>query len=150
MFEVLDSPSSYLYGIASPGAPIPPTTVVVNLADGSVRAPAVLPLPTAAELITTLDTHWSNITANEEEAVYLILEAIETAIKGLLYDTDRAIVANYNSVDVRGSTFVPELWFATFKLPQRPFAVAMNQTQLMQFYIQVKCSERSRTFAVPP
>jgi hypothetical protein len=149
MFEVLDSPSSYLYGITSPGAPIPSTTVVVDLADGSVRAPPLPPLPTAAELIATLDTHWSNIAANEEEAVYLILEAIETVIKELLYDVDRAIVANYNPVDVRGSTFVPELWFAMFKLPERPFAVAMSQTQLIQFYIQLKCAKRSEAFAVP-
>jgi hypothetical protein len=148
LFDLLDAPSSYLYGITEPSAPIPPTTVVLDLTDGSLTGPPLPVLPASEDLRVTLETHWENLAANEEEAVYLILDAVENMIKDLLYNAQRAIVTDYSSVHVKGSTFVPELWFATFKLQDRPFAAAMNETQLMQFYVQFECTKRSRAFAV--
>jgi hypothetical protein len=147
MFQLLESPSSFLYGIVGPCPPVPDAIVILDLNKKSIKTPHMPRLPKTNVFKVTLATHWK--TANENEAAYLILEAISQVIQELLHELPHAIVTEFAADKVKGSTFVQELWFATFQPEDRPFAAAMSQTQMMQVYLQFECLKQSTAFENP-
>jgi len=152
MLDLFGQPTAFLYGLAGLAVTPPENAVIVDLNKKTVKTSLkLLDLPdietrdgAKLEFKKTLKAHWK--ASSPDEAAPLIAADVAAYLAKLLAPVPRSIVTNMTSMDALSSTFVPELYLAQFRQEHRPFVQAVAETQMMQFYVQKICKDRSDNF----
>jgi hypothetical protein len=151
MLDYLDSPTSFLVGTTERVRVANEAAVIFDLAQASVKMAVDVPrIPHMKEFQSQMQTYWEALPTRRAEMVEAILDETHKQLQTLLEPLQRSILTNFSWPQRRGSTFVQELFIATFPIDNRWFAKALCETQMMQFYVEHECRRRTEQWDDAP
>ena len=153
LLDVLDSPSPLIVSTTQCENVLNDNAVILNLDKKQVfpMRPFAL-IPRLSFIKERLTEYWRELnkqsaTARErDDAVGLILSSTNITVRDLVSPVQMSIISEYADTGCNGSRFIVELFLKNFEVEERGFMKQMVGTQMMQFFIEGQCRNRTKQY----
>lgn len=139
--DLLESPAPFIVGVDKKLKKLPPNTVILNIDKKTADIPtSIVKMPQYNEMVERLKPLF------KEQKIEEIMGYTSQAIKELIGPIRPSIMTDISDKDHPGSRFVKELFLKNFPVASRKFVDTMTTTQMIQFYIELECRNKSAAF----